>query len=65
MELSRRQRAAASTVAMIVVTIFAYIPYHFGHRLEALGMIALSGTGYAIWVSLGRDESSDNEEERQ
>jgi hypothetical protein len=55
MDLSRRQRSAASSVAMVVVTGFSYILYHFGHRLDALEMELFWAEVYSIWVSLGKD----------
>jgi hypothetical protein len=55
-ELSRRQRAAASCVAMVVTTGFAFIYYHFGHRLDALEVEVSCAVIYSIWASLGKDD---------
>jgi hypothetical protein len=55
MGLSRRQRAAAASVGMIVVTIFTYVIYYSGHHLEALSVEVSCAVIYSIWVNHGKN----------
>ncbi len=55
MSLSRRQRAAAASVGMIVVTVFSLILLHYGQSRLAIGFEILSATIYSIWVYRGKD----------
>jgi TRAP-type C4-dicarboxylate transport system permease small subunit len=56
MSLSRRQRAAAASVAMIVVTVFSLIFLFNGWSRSAIGFEFFSAMLYGVWVYRGKDE---------
>jgi len=58
--LSRKQRAAAASMSMIVVSVFSLIFLHFGHVLIALGFELMSILFYSVWVYRGKPEESDD-----
>ena len=59
--LSRKQRAAASGFAMLLITVLALILFHYGRQWGALAFEGLSLATYSIWVSLGKEEDIEDE----
>lgn len=52
--LSRKQRAAATCVGMLVVTALSIMFYHYGQVRTALTYMAFSAIVYIVWVMLGK-----------
>ena len=54
--LSRRQRAAAASMGMIVVTVFSLIFLLNGWPRLAVGLEIFSAVLYSVWVHRGKNE---------